>query len=292
MRWSLAGGGQTIAASKATNAVPTCCAMTAMEILLDSTAPARTGMAAHRCALVRLFLSIDRDRWANADLTRADTATSAGTLLVDCGMNMYCCGAVEESCCDDESQHFFVDPLNGDVKHPSKATGSSASASPTWWTVDSKALLAATSTSSASSASSATSTSVSASTTGSMSASTTSSSSSTPTNTSPPQEEGSKGISAGAGAGIGIGAAAGVVLVAGLVWWLLKRRKSKNAYAAPAELPHDGAYGSAAYPSEPKHSGYYAHTGTQPGQGPTQYAPQELDGSNGMAEVHGESSRA
>ncbi|KAF2448267.1 hypothetical protein P171DRAFT_508429 [Karstenula rhodostoma CBS 690.94] len=229
--------------------------------------------------------------WDGCSSLCADFAPRTGTLLVDCGKNMYCCGAVDETCCDDDSEHFFVDPLNGDVKHPSKATGSSATASPTWWTVDSKALLAATSTSSASSASSATSTSESntessASTTASTTASSTASSTSTP-----PPEEDSKGISAGAGAGIGIGAAAGIALVAGLAWFLIKRRRGKNVYEAPVGQQHaGGAYGAAAYPGEAKPVGYYAHDAGQSGQAHG-LPPQELDGGAGRAEVHGESTR-
>ncbi|KAK7181773.1 hypothetical protein PSPO01_12223 [Paraphaeosphaeria sporulosa] len=237
--------------------------------------------------------------WNGCSSMCADYAPSTGTLLVDCGKNMYCCGAVDESCCEDDSQHFFVDPLNGDVKHPSKATGASATASPTWWTVDSKALLAATSTSSASSSSSATSTAESTSESSSASTTASQTSTPTPTNTAPPQGEGSKGISAGAGAGIGIGAAAAVALLAGLAWFLLKRRKGKNAYEAPIEQGHANnpygaagtAYGGAAYPGEAKHNDYYAHDGGH-GQGAQGgVMPQELDGGMGMAEVHGESRR-
>jgi hypothetical protein len=55
------------------------------------------------------------------------------------------------------------------------------------------------------------------------------------------------------------------------------------------ETPAEQAYGGAAYPAEPKHNDYYAHTGAQGAQRQTQFPPQELDGSAGVAEVHGES---
>lgn len=228
--------------------------------------------------------------------SQTDYAPSTGTQVVDCGKNMYCCGAVDSSCCDNDDQHFFVDPHNGEVKHPSKATGASTTASPTWWTVDSKALLAATSTSSASSASSATATADPTDNSSTSSASTTASqtSSETATNTASPPEEKSKGISAGAGAGIGIGAAAGVALLAGLAWFLLKRRKGKNAYEVPVEQGQvSTGYGGAgaAYPGEVKQNDYYAHNAGhgQPVQGGV--LPQELDGGNGMAEMPGDSRR-
>ncbi|KAL1605240.1 hypothetical protein SLS60_004784 [Paraconiothyrium brasiliense] len=178
-------------------------------------------------------------------------ATHGGTLLVDCGKNMYCCGAGESdnACCNDDNDHFFVDPETGEVKHPSKATDSSSSSS-------------------------------------------TAPPSSTPTNTDAPKEDESKGISAGAGAGIGIGAAAGVAIIAGLAWWLLKRRKQQNVYEAPAEQQHaNGAFPNGAYANEPKHNDYYAHTGAQPAQAATELPPQELDGMMQRSEMHGESSR-
>ena len=219
------------------------------------------------------------------NVVTADMAPRTGTLLVDCGKNMYCCGAVDASCCNDDDEHFFVDPNTGEVKHPSKATGASATASPTWWTVDSKALLAATSSLSPSSSSA-----TSASTTDTSSAFSTSSSystttpTSTPTTSAPPQEEGSKGLSASAGAGIGIGAAAGIALLVGLVWFLLKRRKQKNVYEAPADqYATANPYAPLPYGAETKpHGDYYAQQG-QPGE----QSPQELDGMMGAQEVPG-----
>ncbi|KAJ4298194.1 hypothetical protein N0V90_006093 [Kalmusia sp. IMI 367209] len=195
---------------------------------------------------------------------------STGTLLVDCGKNVFCCGAVEESCCDDESNTYFVDPETGEVKDPSKA---SATQSPTWWTVDSKALLAATSSSSVSSSTD--------SATELPSSSITAPPSSTPTNTSTSEQSDSKGLSAGAGAGIGIGAAAGVALVVGLGWWLLKRRKQQNEMQAPAYEHVAGAYGN-----EVKHGNYYAHQAGAPPAGQGRVAePQELDGMSQRQEL-------
>lgn len=231
---------------------------------------------------------------------RADVKAT-GTLLVDCGKNMYCCGAVDASCCDDDTKHFFVDPENGDVKAPSKATGASASASPTWWTVDSKALLAATSMSSSSSTASASITQSSASeATGSTGSTTTSATAtgatSTSTNTTAPAGEGeSKGLSAGAGAGIGIGAAAAIALVGGLIWFLMKRKKKNNPYEAPADQHTAGAgqYSPTSYPSEHKpHNNYYAHESAPTGQVHNSApAPQELDGSAMVPEMQGDSQR-
>ena len=218
---------------------------------------------------------------------------STGTLLVDCGKNMYCCGAVDSSCCENDDEHYFVDPETGEVKHPSKATGASAKASPTWWTVDSKALLAATSMSSASSSATAISTTESANPSTTATASTTTS---TPSNTSSPapEEEKSSGLSAGAGAGIGIGAAAGVALVGGLAWWLLRRKKQQNAYEAPAaQHVEEGPYNGGAYASEQKPNGtYYAHQSPQTNQVHNSFPPQELDSHAAVQEMPGDHSRA
>ena len=206
---------------------------------------------------------------------------------------MYCCGAIDDSCCDDDSKHFFVDPNNGEVKAPSKATGASASASPTWWTVDSKALLAATSMSSASSTPSASVTQSSASEpTGSTTTSATATGETpapTSSNTSPlGGEKESKGLSAGAGAGIGIGAAAAIALVGGLVWFLMKRKKKDNPYEAPADqhMAGAGGYTPTSYGSEHKPlNNYYAHESAPTGQVHNAAPqPQEL-----MPEMQGDS---
>ncbi|KAJ4295305.1 hypothetical protein N0V90_007316 [Kalmusia sp. IMI 367209] len=140
-------------------------------------------------------------------------SNAAGLSLRDCGDNVFCCnGGSDSSCCDTQGEHFFVDPKNGDVKDPSKA---SATTSGTWWTVNSTSLLA--------------STSAPTSTPSSSPAETTASTTNTPTNSAEAEKDAK--LSTGAAAGIGIGAAVGLAAAVAGVWFLLRRRKKNVAVA-------------------------------------------------------------
>ncbi|KAJ4371496.1 hypothetical protein N0V83_004714 [Neocucurbitaria cava] len=152
----------------------------------------------------------------------------SGLVVYQCQTNVFCYG--NSDCCSTNAKQYFVDPTNGDVSDAtsvSSGASPSATANPTWWAVDSIAVLRATSTLS--------NLPTSIPTIGSMTATsspTDDSSTSRPTSSSSE----SKGLSAGAGVGIGIAALAGAEALAALIWLLLRERKKRRVLQSQVGL--------------------------------------------------------
>lgn len=217
----------------------------------------------------------DKD-WDKCSQMCTDVFPRSGTLLTDCGNNIFCCGTGNTKCCD-EKKGFYVNPLNGKLTPAASADGGSF-ASPTYWKVDTSAVLA--SSASASRASQSTSTfasttslssSGSATTTGSIATTT---ATGLPVNTPDPQP--SRGLSAGAGAGIGVGCVAALAGIGALIWFFLRKRKQeKNKLHSPSPPYYDTGYASN------KPGTTYAYNPPAPAPAPVQ----ELEGTNARYEM-------
>ncbi|KAH8701414.1 hypothetical protein GQ44DRAFT_53918 [Phaeosphaeriaceae sp. PMI808] len=188
---------------------------------------------------------------------------AAGVSLKECpgNSNVYCCGT-----CDCTKNLFYVHPFTGEVSSVAEAPSKAATDKPTWWAVDSTAILAgSTSIARASSSIASAAVSSAASLTVSGSALSTGSSGMTmsfsaPTTTSPPAgatsntgdnnaPAPSRGLSAGASAGIGVGCTLGAVALGVLGWLFVRERRKRKALqtpAGPAQPMHElGADGNA-----------------------------------------------
>ncbi|KAH7126657.1 hypothetical protein B0J11DRAFT_526087 [Dendryphion nanum] len=175
----------------------------------------------------------DKD-WKKCSQICAETFPRAGTLLTDCGRNIFCCGTGATACCRD-GKGFFIDPANGDMT-PASLANNGTLAQPTYWKVDTSAVLAAATAASLSSSTFSSSATTTRSATTASSTGPTSTSTSTTTST----PSGGGGLSAGAGAGIGIGCAALVGGIIALAWFLIrKRRKQKTQSQAPVAQYQD-----------------------------------------------------
>ncbi|KAH7382147.1 hypothetical protein BKA66DRAFT_570447 [Pyrenochaeta sp. MPI-SDFR-AT-0127] len=157
-----------------------------------------------------------------------DKTKSHGLRVWDCGGNLVC--YTGEDCCTD-GPTYYVNPYTGEVKDGSRRD---STASPTWWSIDSAAILAS---------STPTTSSVLVSHSATLSLTTPSPSSVIPVSSSPSatasssperSQQPSPGLSAAAGAGIGVGSAVGVAGVAVLAWLFLRRRKRRLTQRAQA----------------------------------------------------------
>ncbi|KAF1852195.1 uncharacterized protein K460DRAFT_352023 [Cucurbitaria berberidis CBS 394.84] len=220
--------------------------------------------------------------WANCSELSPESKI-AGLRLWDCGGNIYC--YKNETCCSD-GPTYYINPFTGEVKDGSQRD---STASPSWWTVDSTAILAgstaSTSRSSPETILSSNSATISVSQAGteptsnsattittrastepaasSNSSPATSKSSSTTVSSPGNSPNSSSSLSVGAGAGIGVGCAAAVVGLAVLVWLFLRERKKRMTLQAQI-----GQQNSSLGSSPPAVQKYGTHDYAQYGQPP------------------------
>jgi hypothetical protein len=185
-------------------------------------------------------------------LTSTKEFNAAGKQLTECRNNTVTVG---DSCQADVV--WFVDPADGTVYNTSLK---SSTASPTYWSIDSSAILASATASGSSVISSALSATVTP-TSGPGSATV---SDTSPTANAPPANTSSaasppSGLSAGAGAGIGIGAAAAVGIVAVAVWLYIRKRRRQSASQESNQKPFEADTSEALYPYAGAHKASYAH---------------------------------
>ncbi|KAF1944235.1 hypothetical protein EJ02DRAFT_510374 [Clathrospora elynae] len=163
--------------------------------------------------------------------------------LKDCGGNLVCYHLPLETCCIDVPL-FYVNSLTGEVRD-GNAKDSDATASPTWWSIDTAAILASsTAIDRSRSAALPTTTSLTSVEIKSSLSGATASSTPAATSTSIPSDaqRSSGGLYAGTGAGIGIGSAAAVTDIAMLAWLFFrgrKRRRALQAQVAPTYQPRN-----------------------------------------------------
>jgi len=173
-------------------------------------------------------------------LTSTKDFGSAGKQLTECRNNTVTVG---DSCQTDVV--WFVDPADGTLYNTSLK---SSTAAPTYWSIESSAILASATASGSSVASSP------------LSATVTSTGPATapPVNTSSASPS-SSGLSAGAGAGIGIGAAAALAIAAVVVWLYIRRRRRQSALHDQSQKPFEADTSEAPYPCTDVHKTVYAH---------------------------------
>jgi hypothetical protein len=183
-------------------------------------------------------------------LTSTKDLTGAGTQLTYCGNNTVT--GVGESC--QTGVVWFVDPADGTLYNTSEK---SSTAQPTWWSIDSSAILASATASGFSITPSSLSATVTP--TGSAAVSAASTTATAPSANTPSASPSSSGLSTGAGAGIGIGAAAAIAAAAVAVWLYIRRRRRQSASRDQGQKPFEVDTREAPYPYSDAQKTVYAH---------------------------------
>ncbi|KAL8919047.1 MAG: hypothetical protein Q9208_007013 [Pyrenodesmia sp. 3 TL-2023] len=150
---------------------------------------------------------------------------AAGTILTECTDGSYCCGFDATDCCAD-GRGTKIDKKNGRIILGGQITRSITSTSSTALSTSTDASSASTSSTPAVAAGPLTT---------------------SPTLPSPSATSSSSGLTGGAKAGIAIGIVAGVALIAGLAFLLLKERRKRKALQNKGQ---SGAYGPETWKAE------------------------------------------